>query len=180
MSLLKDKVNRKLYWLKCGQVDALQELYNITYDHLKLVALSYLSAPSDLEDVLSEAYIKVYKYCASTDIVKDGYNWMCKIVQNLAYDYNRNRRITVPFESTEKDSLSYEIDDVILQNSDLLQAIKTLPASNQELIYLRFWEDLTFDDIAIRTHQKKSTVYKKLKASLKVIENCTRENNEIK
>ncbi len=101
VSIIRDKVNKLLNRIKTGQKDAFEELYNCTYNHLKVVALNYLADSSDLDDVLNDSYLKAYKYCSSVDMSKDGYNWLCKIVQNTAYDYNKQKMITYPINNIE-------------------------------------------------------------------------------
>lgn len=169
MSVLRDEVNKIIGRMQKGNKHAFNDLYVLTYHHLKLVAYNYLSDSSLLEDALNEAYMKIYRYMQSADFSQDGYNWMCKIVQNICYDFNRTQQVYEPIDRMGIQKLFYEIDESILTNSSLVKIIQTFETINQELLYMHFWEDLTFEEIANRKGMKKSTVYKRIKTMMKKI-----------
>ena len=170
MSQLGEKVNKLLRRIKDGDKESFQQLHKLTYNHLTVVAMNYLYSSENLKDVLNESYFRVFRYIDSYDTKKDGYNWMCNIVQNVAYKYNKKFNVTVEINKIETHKLFYELDDNIIDNASLLQAIKSLGGEEQELIYLRFWEDLSFAEIAAQKGMKKPTVYKKIRTALKTIE----------
>lgn len=171
MSILKDKVNRILIKIKDGESGALDELYAATYNHLKLVALNYLVNNSDLDDVLNEAYYKSYKYIKSVNFNRDGYNWLCKIVQHLCYDYNNRRGAVDYVEKVFQNTLFSEIEGEMLEKCQIYQIIQKFSVQDQQLIYLKFWEDLSLSEITKRTGIKKSTIHKRLKKLLNEIYN---------
>ena len=169
MSKLGDEVNRILQEIKGNKTNAYERLFMTTYAHLKLVALNYVSNSSDADDVINEAFLRVFQYVHSADSEKDGYNWLCKIVQNTAYGFNKKNHIEIPINKIENHRLFYEIDDSILERNDILSIIKTFDATDQKLLYLRFWEDRSYEEIAKLTGMKKSTVYKRIHTKLKEI-----------
>ena len=81
MSQLGEKVNKLLRRIKDGDKESFQQLHKLTYNHLTVVAMNYLYSSENLKDVLNESYFRVFRYIDSYDTKKDGYNWMCKIVQ---------------------------------------------------------------------------------------------------
>lgn len=89
MSKYVREVNECLLKLKNGNAAEFDRLYGLTANHLRGVAWIYLYNKNDCDDVVSDAFIKVYKYAQTFDENMDGYNWLCRIVQNLAYNYNR-------------------------------------------------------------------------------------------
>lgn len=169
MSQLGEKVNKLLRGVKNGEKFSFQKLHETTYNHLTVVALNYLYNTDDLEDVLNESYLRVFKYINSYDNSRDGYNWMCKIVQNVAYQYNSRYNILVELNKAEAHGLFYELDENFIDNVVLLSVIKKFDAETQELLYLKYWEDLSFSEIAFRKGMKKPTVYKRINSALKVI-----------
>ena len=169
MSVLGDKVNNILREIASGKNGALERLHNATYNHLRIVAFNYLADPSDVEDVLNDTYFKVSRYIHSADVNKDGYNWMCKIVQNIAYDYNSQHEVFTPINKIESKSLFYEIDDILIEKDRVLQIIKTMHEETQKLIYFKFWEDLSYEEIARKMGMKKPTVYKRIMKILGII-----------
>ncbi len=170
MSVIGNQVNSLIAKIKRGDLKAFDRLYETTYKHLRIVAYNYTGDKNDLEDVLIEAYFRIYKYINSANLSKDGYNWMCKVVQNVAYDFNIQREITIPINMIESNSLFYEIEDIALADSSFINLVKKFSALDQQLIYLRFCEDYTYDEIARIKNMKKTTVYKKIMRLMKQIE----------
>ncbi|MDE5766149.1 MAG: sigma-70 family RNA polymerase sigma factor [Clostridia bacterium] len=162
MSILKDKVNRIIANIKKGKRDALNELHTATFCHLKVVALNYLADSNDIEDVLQDAYVKAYRYASSADTDKDGYNWLCKIVQHLCYDYNAKRGAADFTDRLSQNTLFYDIEETLIEYSQLYAAIAKLDQSDQEIIYLKHWGDKSLKEIAEIKNMKKSGVYARL------------------
>ena len=82
MSFLGKDINKILSRIQTGDERAKEELFEKTYSHLKAVVYRYLHDKNDVEDVLSNVYLKVFSSIKAFDTGKDGYNWLCKIVQN--------------------------------------------------------------------------------------------------
>ncbi len=80
MSNFRREINLLLSGIKCGDKTKLKILFSTTYNHLKVIAYKYAINKNDIEDILIESYIKIFKYINSFDMSKDGYNWLCKIV----------------------------------------------------------------------------------------------------
>ena len=89
MSKHGDYVNSLLKKIKKGNIDAFEKLYECTYNHLQLIVRKYLKNADLLEDVMQELYMRVFKYVKNADLEQDGYNWMCKIAENCAYEFNK-------------------------------------------------------------------------------------------
>ncbi len=72
MSRFRNKINKLLYCLQMGDKSKQQELYNYTYNNLKVIALKYAVDKNDYEDILVEAYLRAFKYVGTADINRDG------------------------------------------------------------------------------------------------------------
>ena len=83
------KLNKLLLEIKCGDKSKIDDIFDLTFNHLKFVALHYLFNKREFKDALCEAYYRTLKYINSFNILKDGYNWLCRIVQNVANDMNK-------------------------------------------------------------------------------------------
>lgn len=60
-------VNLILCDLKKGSKEKQKELFDYTYNHLKVIALTYAKNKNDYEDILVDAYLKAFKYTDSFD-----------------------------------------------------------------------------------------------------------------
>ncbi len=157
-----EHVSSILRSLKKGNKENVKVLFEITYNHLKYIAKRYVIDIKDCEDVLMEAYLKVIKYIDSYNVECDGYNWLCKIVQNTAYDFNEKVEINVSLENLIADRLfceSVSIEDCF-ESMNLNNEMRKLELYDRQIVFYRFIYGMTFDEIAIKLGKRKSTVHK--------------------
>ena len=169
MSFLRGEVNRILRKLKNGNNTMLQDLYQLTFNHLKVIAYRYIVNKNGWEDVLIETYICVQKYIQTFNDEKDGYNWLCKIVENIAHNMNRKNYREVP---SEEIYLAFCVDDIMLEkfkNDELLRALSKRTSCEQELVYLNFYRGLTYKEIAEVVGRKASEVKLHIKTAINEI-----------
>lgn len=122
-----------------------------------LFRLAYLilGDPDDAEDVAQEAFIRAYR---NLDRFKDQYPlrpWLLRIATNLArnrkrslgrywaaitrFGRNQNEILQKPLEKTSARKYQSEM---------LWQAVKQLRKTDQDVIYLRFFMDLSVEETA--------------------------------
>ncbi|MBQ8658638.1 MAG: sigma-70 family RNA polymerase sigma factor [Clostridia bacterium] len=178
MSKQRDKINELMKRLQAGEKSCFAAIHNSTYNHLLSVAMHYLIDKSEAEDVLSESYLKMMKYLESADLTQDCYNWLCKIVQNTAYDFNQKRRKFLSlddFAYTLPDPATSYAPEDWLERGELRDAIKKLKESDQKITYLYFFEGLILEDVAKRTNISKSTVSAHVKQIRKQLHGLLKE-----
>ena len=164
MSNYRHQVNTLLFKIKCGDKSKIDDVFELTFNHLKFVALHYLFNKRDFEDALSETYYRALKYIRSFNIFKDGYNWLCRIVQNVAYDFNnKNGRVVLESDLTIDDFSFTEEIDRMLNKDALYRYIKTLPQTDRQIIYYRFYMGFPYSAIAEKLNRAKSFVYNRVK-----------------
>lgn len=175
MSSLGQKVNYIIAKIKRGDKLAYNSLYDLTYQHLKIVAYNYLFDKTKLDDVLNESYFRVFKYIKTCNRKKDGYNWMCKIVQNVAYDFNKQYSVYISIDKLECDRFFTDMDEKLIETNMLMSEIRNFSNTDQKILLLRFWWDLPIRDIADKLCMKKSTVHNRIKVLLKILFNKLKE-----
>lgn len=166
MSKLRKQVNKLIVKIKDGDTASKEKLFKLTYDKLKGVAAFYLTNKSDIEDTLVNAYLRVFRYCNSFDEKKDGYNWICRIVENEAKKCNS----IYDKEHSQTKDLIFCIDDFeerIANNDEVAVFLSALGDYERELIYLRFWEELTYKEIAERLGKSTKAVQMKINRLLR-------------
>lgn len=166
MSKFQREINTLLYEIKCGNKSKEKELLNITYNYLKVIALRYAIDKNDWEDILLETYMRAFRYIAKFDLTKDGYNWLCKITQNVAYDFNKKVEPSEPLEDSKNEEVFF-IEDKLVNKNLLTNELSKLPPYEQKIIYLRFWGNLSYSEIAKEVNGKKSTIHKQINSILK-------------
>lgn len=168
------QINSILRALKNGDKRYEKILYETTYNHLVGIAKKYAIDKNDCEDIVTEAFYKAFKYINSYDLKRDGYNWLCKIVQNVAYNYNKDIEPAVSLESLVYIPVAFlndNLDDACMLDKEL----NKLSRYEKQLIYLRFWEGLSYGEIANKLNRNKSTVHKQVQKIIDVIKNNLEE-----
>ena len=127
---------------------------------------SYFSN-EDIEDIIQETFIKVYKSLNIFDGDLKFSTWIYQIARNTMIDAIRKKQVrpqTVFFE--EDDTLKFFKADIDIQaqieNKDqvkmLQELIDDLPYKYREVLILRFLEDKNYDEIMDIIQKSKGTV----------------------
>ena len=146
----------------------------------------------DMEEIIREYYDDIYKYCYwkiknSTDAQDITQETFLRFIQNfvnyvdmgkpkaLLYTIARNLCINwkrkpsyIPLENIENDSsfiISNELDTVI-DKMYLHDAVSSLPLSQQEVLLLRYGQDLRVGEIATILNISRFTVMYRLKCAI--------------
>lgn len=172
MDKLVGKINKIIVRIGKGDTYALDELFCITGRMLFYMAKKYLSDKSYAEDLVSETYLKVVKSADTFDPKQNGLNWLYKIVKNSALNHNLRVRTQESVENIEiagKEFVEEWLDTILVKS-----AIDLLSAEDKMMIYLRFWEGYSIQEIADKigkplstTHDNLKRIYKQLKKHLK-------------
>ncbi len=168
MSILRKDANKLLMKIKEGDEQSKNVLFKKTYNHLKVIAYPYVYNKDDIEDVLVEAYLRIFQYINSFDTTKDGYNWICKIVQNVARDFGKDIQ-GVPLEEAAERPQVIDFEDMIATADEVQYLLKDSSSRDKQIIYLRFWQDKTMEAIALELNMGKSNVHKRISKILKEI-----------
>lgn len=176
MSKYSQQVNMFLTaYQQSGQKQYFDKLYDFTAGHLILIARSYLSDKNLAEDVILEAFTRVHLHIQSFDPLQDGYNWMCKIVQNVAFTFNAKDKRMAEAEKKFASNLDAPIYEIDISDLEFLETIDDLPHTDKSVVYKRFVLDHSVEKIAgslsvskpaISTRLKR--IYKKLKNSKQI------------
>ncbi|MBV9280951.1 MAG: sigma-70 family RNA polymerase sigma factor [Chloroflexi bacterium] len=130
------------------------------------LALQILRHPSDAEDALQEAFIKAYVYLDSYSPKYRFYTWFSTIVRNVGLSHLKTRdwlvsslsdEMVVPSRSAVEDSP--ELAALASSRADIVRsAVNVLPERYRRVLILRYWHDLTYEEIASVTQQSLAAV----------------------
>lgn len=169
MSRFAKEVNEYLLKIKQGDKSWYGPLWEMTANHLLGIARMYIANKNLAEDVVSLSFIKVQNYIHSYDPNQDGYNWLCKIVQNMAYTVNE---IEIKHAKAEKvfalqQEAVYEEKD--FDRMDFFMLINGLEPTDKFVMYQRYYEDKKLDDISNQLKISKGAVSQKIKRLRKTL-----------
>ena len=171
-----------------GNAAAWEELVRIHQEPVFRLAYLLLGDPGDAEDVAQEAFLRAYRNLERFDLERPLRPWLLSIAANLA----RNRRRSAgrywaalqrwykarPAAATGPEEQSLHN----LERQDLWRAIRHLDFSDQQVIYLRYFLDMSTMEVAETLQIPEGTVKSRLHRALKrlrgVIERDFPELNE--
>jgi RNA polymerase sigma factor (sigma-70 family) len=133
-----------------------QQAYSYLYDNysraLFTVIYNIVSRQELAEEVLQEAFVKIWQNIGSYDTTKGRlYTWMINIARNQAIDRTRSREFSNQSKTTELSDNVYEgkpAQDNGPKDVGLLQTINKLPEENRKLLELAYFQGYTHDEIS--------------------------------
>lgn len=169
-----------LLWQKLreGDKDALFELYDDMYFHLVRYGLS-VHADSDLvKDSISQLFLKLWDRHTKLNAVDNVQSYLFTALQRLIIDHiNAENKASasirsMPMEAAEESS--YE--EIIIAREkeeqfrkDLSAALQALSPRQIELIRLKFFENLSYKEIASISSQSVKTSYNTIYDAIKIL-----------
>jgi len=135
---------------------------------------------TDAEDITIETFSKAFDKIATYNPEFQFNTWLIAIAKNVHIDMLRKKKSTLFVEITdEEDHQAYNIADsspsaedelIIEQNlSRLLQFIKELKPHYQEVIQLRYFQEMSYQEIAEQLEEPLSNVKIKLLRAKKLL-----------
>jgi len=142
------------------------------------------------EDVFQETFIKVIRSLKRGKYVENGkfVSWVLRIAHNLIIDHFRKVKLqgTVSNDSMEADIFNSQkfsedtIEDQIVTSqilSEVKELIKELPEDQQQVIYMRHYQGLSFKEIADQTGVSINTALGRMRYALINLRKLIHEKN---
>ncbi|HMK06115.1 MAG TPA: sigma-70 family RNA polymerase sigma factor [Flavobacterium sp.] len=135
---------------------------------------------TDAEDITIETFAKAFDKIATYNSEFQFNTWLISIAKNVHIDMLRKKKSTLFIDITdEEDQQAYNVADsspsaedkiIIEQNlSQLLQYIKELKPHYQEVIQLRYFQELSYQEIADQLEEPLNNVKIKLLRAKKLL-----------
>jgi len=135
---------------------------------------------TDTEDIAIETFSKAFDKIATYNPEFQFNTWLIAIAKNVHIDMLRKKKSTIFVEITnEENQLAYYVADttpsvedalIIEQNlSRLLQFIKELKPHYQEVIQLRYFQEMSYQEISEQLNEPLSNVKIKLLRAKKLL-----------
>src|SRR5579863_8880084 len=136
--------------------EALESLVNQYAAALYRVAYSVLRNPSDAEDAVQEAFLRVLRHRDSLGEVRDHRVWLIRIVWNIVLDRKRRAKTRPETDDVEElarvlpaNGLSAEQQAAAAQHhAHVLACVEQLPAKERQVLMLSAFEELSSVEIA--------------------------------
>lgn len=121
---------------------ALSECFDLYADMLLRIAYNYVGNLSDAEDIVQDAFLKLYKCRGGFESYEHIKHWLIRVTSNLSKNILRsaNRKKTVP------------LDEEWIQNeqpkTNVLELLRGLSGKYRDALYLHYFEGYKSAEIA--------------------------------
>ena len=143
-------------------LDALfEEYYPKLFNYVYYRTLNRVVA----DDVTATCMLSIVKNYATFDPARGNLSaWVYRIARNELYTYFRKDRGEADIETVPESLVSYtdDYDDLDDRGALVRKALEELSDEERELVYLKYWEELSNKEIAKRLGINASTVSTKL------------------
>lgn len=147
--------------LKSGRESAVLQMVAKYLPQLKAF-LTYLKAPESIvDDIIQEAFLKAIKKISSYDESRSFSAWLMMISRNQFYDEIRKEKARSNRERLSAPSRSYEHvfrEDNVVAEADVSELIGRMAITDQFLLELRVFQEMSFVEIAELTGEPEGTL----------------------
>ena len=165
---------------KNGDQTAFTFLLNFYWNEVYGFMLKRTENETSAEDITIETFSKAFDKIASYNTEFQFNTWLISIAKNVHIDLLRKKKSSLFIEITDReDQKAYNIADttpsaedelITEQNlSQLLRYIKELKPHYQEVIQLRYFQEMSYQEIAIAIDEPLSNVKVKLLRAKKLL-----------
>jgi RNA polymerase sigma-70 factor (ECF subfamily) len=155
----------KLIWFsQRGDGDAFASLYDTYHHGIHRYILIRVADPELAEDLTSLVFLKAWENLDTFRIGRSLFGaWLYRIAHNAVIDHYRTRKTVVSLEDAAPLQLSYadETDkklDLQILAQELIQGLKVLTGTQQEVLILRFILGYTTPEIAQSLNKQQGAV----------------------
>lgn len=163
--------------LQNGDKNALLEIYNQHYIGLMNYGIKLTGQRDLTKDCITQILLRLWDHRAKLPTIENVRSYLLtslrrELMAELKMENNRSSKNRSFGQTIQTEELPYEEYIIQLQHNKelkekLMSAISRLTQREKELLQLKFFEDLDYDDIAARCQITKRTAYNIIHGSLK-------------
>lgn len=139
-----------------GDEEAFGKIYDKYVDDIFRFALMRLNTKEEAQDIASEAFLKAWQYITSSEKrVENIRALLYRIARNLIIDHYRlSKKEVQSFDEKlfeELVDLSFDLEESVSKKDEIREVfslLNDLPEEDQELIMMRYSQDLDIKEIA--------------------------------
>lgn len=170
---IQDNETSNMEWnaFKKGDWEAYTKLYNSHFKLLNNYGYKFTRDVNLIEDAVHDLFVNLWDKRVQLGNPVSVKNYLYKSLRNLLFRKMDKQQRFVSIDSDEDYPFNFEVsfDTILIDNESekalqkkIKEAVQTLPARQQEIVYLRFYEGLNYDEIADIMNLNISSSYKLL------------------
>ena len=191
MKIYNDKSDEQLISLYVdGKNEAFDELLERHKDRLYMYIYHSVKNDDVANDIFQDTFVKAITTIKQGRYVENGHfpAWITRIAHNLIIDYYRQVRAE-NLQSTDdtdtnilnrKDLADVTIEDNLITtqiHNDVRKLIKALPASQREVLVMRYYRNMSFKEIADTTGVSINTALGRMRYAILNMRRLADEHN---
>lgn len=150
--------------------DALRRLFDLHKDRVFTIALHFLDNDrAAAEDVTQEVFVRLAARLGQFRGDADFGTWLHRLVVNVCLDEQRRRRRFAPLVAEIVDDRSADSLDGFAARHDVRAALAGLSPKLRLCVLLKFFDDLSYDEMARALNCSPGTVASRLHRALKIL-----------
>ena len=134
--------------------NALEEFYRIYGRLIYATAITALKSSVSADEVVDDLLIKIWKTADKLTKISNPEGWLYVLTVNSAKDKLKSEKQYAPLYDLKEDAVTAEIQT----DGDFYIQISNLNETEQEIMIMRFVEDLSFERIAREMEKPLSTI----------------------
>ena len=157
---------------RCGDRDAFRALYEAYKDKVYSICLYFFHGDAaEAADVTQEVFLKLFAGVAGFRGDAGFSTWLYRLVQNACLDRSRSKAARTRAVEAASDTFATQEDDLIRRQSEqtVQQAVSALPAKFRLPILLRYFEELSYEEMSAALNCSMGTVASRLNRAHKLL-----------
>lgn len=190
MDVSEEQVLQYIKEAKNGQQSAFRVLLDFYWNQVFGFQIKRVKNEHDAEDITIETFAKAFDKIHTFDENFNFSTWLITISKNIQIDKSRKRNASIYSQTTDASSEqikkipdrspSQEDKLITEQNlAQLLQYIKQLKPHYQEIINLRFFQEMTYNEISDHLEEPLSNVKVRLLRAKKLLAEIINQQSNI-
>lgn len=145
-----DNLSQLITKAKEGDKDAFGQIYNLFYT--RIFRYCKFNLEQEAQDICQETFLRAWRSLSSFSEKKGGslQAYLFRIARNLIIDLKRKKK-DVPLKNYQDIELQSDLDEQLdkkQENQKVRQAISRLSGIEQQIVILRYFEDLSSSEVA--------------------------------
>lgn len=160
---------------KNGDERSMSDLFQYYKDYVMRSSFLYLHRLEEAEDVTENVFFKVFTNLKSFNMEKDFRPWLSRIITNECHNYYKKNRGDYSNSDDMIDLIASQ--DSSFETVKLIQdCFKTLSMTEREILTMRFYQELTIEEISKILHITVPNVKVKIHRALKKLKELVKND----
>jgi len=157
-----------------GDEVAFQELLALYGPHLLRFTRKMIESPETADDLTQEIWVAIFRGLPGLRDVDKFRPWAFRIARDRIYREYRRRNVGVrPLDDNELEALpEIEETSVTLEAGELQESLDLIPPDQREVLVLRFFEEMSYEEIARVTGCTLGTVRSRIHYAKRALRNA--------